>query len=70
MYNPVIHPDDADEMVSSVGPDQTLGAVQFGFALFAQTCQSTYLKLVVEYIIMCKTNSKFSAWARIHYKWL
>ena len=43
LYHRVVSPNDADGMANSVDPDQTLGAVWSGSALFAQTCLSENL---------------------------
>ena len=38
-----MHPKDAEGIANSVDPDQTVGAVWSGSALFAQTCLSENL---------------------------
>ena len=40
LYHRVMSPNDADGMANSADPDQTVGAVWSGSALFAQTCLS------------------------------
>ena len=43
LYHRVMSSNDADRLANSVDPDQTLGAVWSGSALFAQTCLSENL---------------------------